>query len=221
MHMNRKEQLFRGLISLSNELFSDRDHFICVYGSYASDHYTPLSDIDVFIATESYNEQEFARARDVVCDLHRQFGLPLDDEVPYENKLVVSYSDLIDAVALRAFTREDARYVIPPIRKDREFLASPEVRLRLIFNALTSPHVCIAGNHEHYRQTKAEAEYALFTLAHGLTAKQGASTQELLESLLRGPGGEEGELYLGYKRERPTVISYVHDLIVHNHKTRA
>ena len=213
--MDTKEQLFTALTALSNELFSDRDHFVCVYGSYASGHYTTKSDIDLFIAAEHHGQDEFERARDTVRELHRAFGLPLDDEVPYENKLIVSYDDVRGAIALHPFINEDG-YAVPPVEKSEEFLSSRAIRLRLILNALTTPHVCISGNVQLFDSFKGEAEQALVVLAHGLLKKTPASHSELVMVLIQGTEGENGEMYLGYKKERPAVVRHLEDLITRN-----
>lgn len=211
--MDIRQKLFQELSSFSEKHFGERDHFVCVYGSYASGHHTEKSDMDVFIALEEHNVTDFEKAKDFLIDLHERYGLCLDDEVPYENKLIVSYEDVRKAVELRSFLTDGTRYVVPLVKKEADFLTSPEVRWRLILNALTSPHVCVCGNGETYEAFKVGAETSIVCLARGLVEQKNATPGELLEALLSGPSEEEGEMYLGYKREREAVVRYLERII--------
>lgn len=207
--MDIRQKLFDELASFSEKSFGQRDHFVCVYGSYASGHHTETSDMDVFIALEDNNAADLEKAKDFLIDLHERYGLCLDDEVPYENKLVVSYEDVRRAVELRPFLKDGTRYVVPAVKKEKDFLASPEVRWRLILNALTSPHERVYGNEEVYEVFKTEAEGSVVRLARGLTRSENPTRRELLEALLSGDHEEEGEMYLGYKRERDAVVRHL------------
>jgi predicted nucleotidyltransferase len=211
--IDKRQTLFEAITTFTAEHFSDRDHFVCIYGSYASGHYRESSDIDLFVALKYHDRREFELLRDFVQDLHLRHGLPLDDEVPYENKLVASYDDIRDAIGLKAFTQDGERYSVAPIEKRPEFLASREVRLRLILNALTTPHLCLSGNNQLYSEFRISAESALMTLAKGLLIEEDMSPEQILNVLLKGENGERGELYLGYKEERTETIAYLRDLV--------
>ena len=217
--MDTRLTLFQELTSFLEKHFKHRDHFSCVYGSYASKHHTDKSDMDMFIAMEAVEDGDLERTKDFLIDLHVRHGLSLDDEVPYENKLIVSYEDVRNALDLLSFVKVGARYRIPPIEKEEKFLASPEVRWRLILNALTSPHEFIYGNQETYADFKVGAERAIVRLARGLTKDDTPTPTELLESLFSGVNGEEGEMYLGYKKERDEIVRYLKNIIVEYHRT--
>jgi predicted nucleotidyltransferase len=189
------------------------DLFVCVYGSYATNSHTPESDIDIFVAVKDRSMVDFEDLHNFVLSLHSKYNLRLDFEVPFRNKLLVSYDDINNANELRAFVQKGSSYLIPSIQKNPEFLASDEIRWRLILNALTSPHLCLSGNHDHYRLFKKDAEEAIFKLAQHLVSTQEPSLEDLLDVLLFKDDGAEGEMFLGYKRERPPVIEYLKSLI--------
>lgn len=174
--------------------------------------------MDMFIAMETIEEEDLERTKDFIIDLHTRHGLNLDDEVPYENKLIVSYEDVQNAVNLLSFIKSGSSYKIPPIEKKEKFLASPEVRWRLILNALTSPHEFIYGNQEIYADFKVGAEKAIVRLARGLTKEDNPTPTELLQSLFSGTNGEEGEMYLGYKKERDETVRYLENIMVEYHR---
>lgn len=215
--MNQKQKLFQELIFFANEYLRHRDYFVCIYGSYVSGHYTEVSDMDMFIAVKDHEVKDFEKVRDFLIDLHIRYGLNLDDEVPYENKLMVSYEDIQHAVALRPFIKKGARYYVPPIEKKKGFLESKEIRWRLVLNALTSPHECVCGNKKIHTVFKSDAEKSITRLAHGLVEANEPTADEVLEALISGANGEEGEMYLGYKKERDSVTKYLQELILRNY----
>ena len=214
--MNIRTKLFQELTLFCKEYFKTCDYFVCVYGSYASSDFTKDSDLDLFIATAKPSSVDFKTIRDFVVNLHIQNHLKIDEEVPYINKLIMSYNDVADAVRLKAFIKKGQKYLIPPVTDDKDFLMSREVRLRIILNALTSPHEYICGNQNEYSKSKQKAEKAIIRLAYGLTPKTNLNEGEILQILLRGPKGEESGTYLGYRNQRVKVIKYLKDLISRN-----
>jgi predicted nucleotidyltransferase len=169
--MNIRTKLFQELTLFCKEYLKGRDYFVCVYGSYASSDFTKDSDLDLFIATEGHDMVDFKTIRDFVVNLHIQNNLKINEEVPYINKLIVSYGDVTDAIKLKAFIKRGQKYFIPPVTDNKDFLMSREVRLRIILNALTSPHECICGNKKEYTKSKQKAEKAVLKLAHSLVSK--------------------------------------------------
>ena len=215
--MNPKEKLFLELVAFSNDHYRNKDHFVCVYGSYATGHYTEVSDMDMFIVAKDHTREEFERMRDFLIDLHVRHKLNLDDEVPYENKLMMSYDDIERAVSLQSFTKHEKGYRVPLVEKTKAFLASPEIKWRLALNAFTTPHECVSGNKEVYEAFRKRAEKSIIELATGLSPHDNPGKKEMMEILIRGEDGEEGEMYLGYKQERENVIKYLDEIIFRDH----
>ncbi|MFH1608912.1 MAG: nucleotidyltransferase domain-containing protein [Patescibacteria group bacterium] len=214
---NNRKKILKELISFSKEHFGERDYFICIYGSFISTYYNKTSDIDMFIATNSYSDEDFKSIKKFLIDLHIRNNLKLDDEVPYKNKLIVLYDDIHNAILLKQFIRSGRKYYVPPIEKREKFLSSPEVRWRLLFNALTSPHKYLCGNKDKYLIFKKNAEKSIMKLAHGLVETKKLNHDELLKNLLVRSSGEEGGMYLGYKKERDDVIKYLKKIIKQNY----
>lgn len=211
--MDIRQKLFNELASFSEECFKQRDYFVCAYGSYASGHHTETSDLDVFIALKDRDATDLAKAKDFLIDLHGRNGLRVDCEVPYENKLIVSYDDVQKAIDLQAFIKNGASYIVPDVKKEHGFPMSPEVRWRLVLNALTSPHKYVSGNKQVFATFRVGGEKSVVLLARGLVMHEHPTRHELLEALLSGPNGEEGEMYLGYKKDRDTVVRYLKCII--------
>lgn len=209
-----KKKLFLEIRTFLEKNFLEHSCFVCVYGSFATGHRTDASDLDIFVAVKDAPVgSQFERLNEFIISLHKKYNLNIDYEVPYENKLIVSYDDVEHAVALRAFKKEDKKYHIPTIIKTRESLLSPEIRWRLLLNALTSPHECIYGNKRQYFIYKSKAEKSLIELAKSISDFYECDNEKLLNALMCGKNGEDGELYLGYKRDRLSVVLYLKDLI--------
>lgn len=199
-------QLVEDFEVFTDEYFNNRAHFGCNYGSYATGVQHEGSDIDVFFAAEYVMPEDVANLTRFIVQYHLDHGLEQDEEVPYDNKLVVSYDDVESAVKLYGLEMRGGKLHIPPVVKDPEFLGSLAVRYRLIFNALTSPHNFVGKDRKSYEEFRRTAEANLMRLAHELLRPGSeADSVNLTEALLKGPGMEEGEMFLGYKRNARTV----------------
>ena len=210
--MNKTDVLTKELTKFLNDHFNNRDHFACIYGSHASGHSTLKSDFDIVVAFDLPTDQDYKNILNFLIKLHTDNNLPLDNEVPYSNKIVVSYQDFEYATNLKGIKKENELYQVPSIKKTTLFLSSLEMRWRLLFNILTSPHIIVSGNTKTYQLMRDKAEQALVSLAINLTQKRNPTISELLDRLLQGKYGEEGELYLGYKN-RDTVIEHLEKII--------
>jgi len=96
--------IFKKISEFAQKHIGDINSFICVYGSYASGNHSVLSDLDIFIAAEKHEPYFFDVFKSFLLDIHERYGLNTDDEVPYENKIIVSYQDVLRAVQLKPFT---------------------------------------------------------------------------------------------------------------------
>ncbi len=192
--------------SVATEYFGDRQFFGVTYGSYATGENSDSSDLDVFFATPDPTNVDRVELAKRMMRFHEKYALRLDEEVPFDNKLVVSYEDLEAASKLGGLQVEGDRITVPPIIKDPVFLSSLEVRYRLLFNAVTAPHFFLGKDGMMYERMRETAEEHLYMLAVKLACEEVATdVGKLLEGLLKGKNGEEGEMYLGYKRNSPTL----------------
>lgn len=206
-----KTELIAEIEEMAYEHFDDRQFFFCVYGSHATGESSDASDLDLFFATPTVTPRDADVLAEWMTHFHRAHNLALDEEVPFDNKLVASYGDLQNAVQLKGLNEVDGRIFIPPIVKDPIFLASAEVRYRLLFNALTTPHIMRGSDVDSYNAYKEIAELSLYRLLLDIALERDRVNAEV-ELLLRGPNGEEGEMFLGYKRNRAT-LTYLERII--------
>ncbi|WP_328331262.1 hypothetical protein OHA70_10955 [Kribbella sp. NBC_00382] len=182
------------------DLSSVADGFGLVYGSSVTrDARTAPSDLDfVLVTAEPLTDQLRATLATGIRQAHSGHGLPIDQEVPYENKLTATYEDVAAACSLTCFPQLGSQQARPVTESD-PYLYSEDFRLRLLLNALTTPHALIWGSIEALSTATAAAEQAVARLGLMLTMPTADFTAEpLVEALLRSPAGAEGKDYLGF-----------------------
>jgi len=219
--VDSKNAIREDVLRFCQDSFPSGEHFACIYGSYATSHFQEESDLDIVFATSIYDQADFSRIEDFVISQHIKHGLEIDQEVPYDNKLLVTYQDIKDAARLDVFPkRDDGRYSVPEITDDPVFLASTDARKRLLLNAFTTPHIFIHGDRVSYDQLRGGCEKAVIKLARGIGSTALSNSDDILNTLLDNPeDGSGGRAYLGYKKERKEVVSHLQQLIARNWET--
>ena len=171
------------------------------YGSHATGNAKADSDLDLlFVAPADPGHGRIARLVDRVIAMHRNHGLRLDHEVSYEVKLYADVTQVDAALALQGFaSTPDGRLHIPALIAEHSFLNSTPFKLRLIFNALTSPHVWLGGNLALYQRHRGRADRSLGLLALALLdPAESFTTAQAVAVLTHDPAGAAGKDYLGY-----------------------
>lgn len=208
MDKQNKPQIISEIEESASGYFGERPYFICTYGSHATSQNNNKSDLDMFFAMPEVQEGDLEELTHIAWDLHIRRSLEIDQEVPFSNKLVATYNDLEAAVDLKGLKKRGGRIIVPPIIKTPQFLSSIEIKYRLLFNALTSPHFSKGNDSAKYAYFLAQAESRVYQLAKNIMSARVATRRDvgdLLEALLQGQNGEEGEDYLGYKRNEETI----------------
>ncbi|WP_227999081.1 nucleotidyltransferase domain-containing protein [Nocardia australiensis] len=169
------------------------------YGSHACGDATPTSDLDlVLVGPTPLTSEAIAPLVSAVRALHNEFDLELDTEVDYEVKLFATFDDAGEAGSLRCFDIESPPLRVAEVVAEPWFLNSDKFRLRLLLNALTSPHVFLGGDVLSYEDHRHRAVRALALLALGLHAGSPISIGDALTAVTVGPSGSVGEDFLGY-----------------------
>lgn len=195
-------------------------HICIVYGSSVFSREYFRSDIDLMViaADRFCTPENVSRLTETIIDLHRKYHLPLDDEVPFEKKLLVShtFADLsLDGLGLM---RRGRAVVIPPIVKDPTFLASQEMLARLVLNVLSTRSILLSGVFETYHGLRIRAIRFVVWLI--LKRLESCSSLDEIVDALYSSGGVSGEEFLGYKRSpefdryfRPSVKSVCQEML--------
>ena len=183
-----------------------------IYGSYATGEQHNQSDIDITVVTTTFSQDLFEVLDSALEMFFCKYGICKDDEVPRRNKLLVTRRDLATAAELSFLPQCANRLIVPSLIKDPDYLASEEVKYRLLFNILTTPTLVICRDvcgREKYKTYQQVAACHLRRLASDLAYQYKC---ELREALLQDDKGREGEMHLGYKRHS-SVLQYLDNLL--------
>jgi hypothetical protein len=194
-----------------NKYFLPRKYFSCIYGSSASNEINIGSDVDLFISKRKFVSNDFKNIVGVVENIHSRYDLPIDQEVPFSNKLLITTVEMNNSVNMFGIEVRNNKFHIPDVVKSKEFLESDEIKFRLIFNALTTPHLYMGNDVNNYEKFKKIAEKNLIILACDMGNKLHLEKKHFLKIITENSEGSKGEMFLGYK-ESDTVMRYLSDL---------
>ena len=182
-----------------NEIFTSFPNLnigIIIYGSNIFK--INSSDLDVCIIGDDISEEDKKKIEKKVIEFHNKYNLKIDQEVPYENKLIFSYQEIKDAIIDHPFV-EKGIIRINPIIKTKEFLGSVEMKKRLIINILTTKHISINCNHIIKTYERKAWDLILKTIIEYAGISKLNPSYILKNLYMDIYTGNEGEMFLGYK----------------------
>jgi predicted nucleotidyltransferase len=201
---------------LQNELHL-KDYFCIIYGSYASGVYTDKSDLDLMVFTDEFLEEDLANLTRFVINFHKKNNLTIDEEVPFNNKLIITFKCLEEAINLVPFTNNSGNLIIPQINKTKEELSSENIKMRLCLNAISTLNLFVCGDENKYHQYKKAALKAVIRLLSEVNNLETIDLEEITNFFFSDKTGQlVGEDYLGYKDKgniREYIRSQIKDLI--------
>lgn len=120
---------------------------IC-YGSFNGNN---KDDFDTCIILNDYDFDDIKKITNIVVGIHEKYKLRIDNEIPYENKLIFTFDELNKLSEFPpAFHRRSCKFLDFP--DDELFLKSEDSRNRLLFNILCSKIDVLYGNIDQLRQ---------------------------------------------------------------------
>lgn len=169
------------------------------------------SDLDLcFICKEPLPLSQFDILKEFTHDFHLKKNLRIDEEVPYDNKLVYTYDFIESALTNSPFPFYNGKYVIPSIEKNSEFLNSLQMKKRLLLNILTVKHIIIGRDESIIDDYADEAWEVILRTIISYSEKSEISFESILNLLYSDPFNyNTGEMYLGYKENLPEKVEYI------------
>ena len=95
----------RKIRKFSKDHFKKRDYFVCIYGSFATGDNNTKSDLDVVFIVKDFVPIDFKVVKKFTINIHKEFNLKIDEEIPYKNKLLVYYNELEDVIKLKTISQ--------------------------------------------------------------------------------------------------------------------
>lgn len=186
---------------------SQESFFVMIYGSYAYRFVKPTSDLDIVFFTNNYSIQRRDRIIAFIKQLHIRYGMKLDNEIPYERKILIPYEFLLKACQGDGIIK-DGRWNIPKIEKNKKYLSSNELLLRFFIGVMVNPNILVAGNTTLYNVYRDIATKNLIRAVIYLNKRLQVSSVSLAEDFCLSTRGEFGDYYLGFSHTEP-FISYL------------
>lgn len=177
---------------------------IIIYGSNI--YNCSSSDLDVCLITSEYNQSLRDEIIRMTKEFHLSNNLRIDEEIPFENKLIYSENEVLNTLEHSPF-EFDGETLIKDIVKTREFLSSIEMKKRLLLNILTTDHLTMGKSTEEYERKA--LKIIIETLKKYYSLKD-VDVEKILPYFYRNPyTGAEGEMYLGYKKNKVEKDMYL------------
>lgn len=172
---------------------------------YGSTVYGKISsDLDIAFIVKDFTEQDFKRIRDLSVEFQQVKGMELDQEVPYESKLIYRENEVEQMLKNSPFQKVNGVYRISPIEKTEEFLSSKEMKYRLLLNILTTRSQVLSGDEEKIKGYKKDAWELLVKVIISYNQLSEIELDSFIESLYTDKKTREnGEMFLGYKTNIP------------------
>ncbi|MDE0267556.1 MAG: nucleotidyltransferase domain-containing protein [Acidimicrobiaceae bacterium] len=209
----KSRQVLTALTEILTEALDAHESMAFVYGSYAYGIEGDTSDVDVLIVSDAYDSSSLQELIKLIVEFHREWGLALDDEVPFERKLVATFEDMTLASSGKFLLGDDGEARLSRVVKTKEFLESEELRLRLLLNAITGRTIQLVGDRQTLLQLQMDARSLWLKLLPELVSLSDEWTIPEFVRKLIGRGRVSGELFLGFK-DHPVINSYLNKVFL-------
>lgn len=200
---NVKDNNFEIINKLINDIkltFENKRIMVLIYGSSVYGHI--YNDLDICVFTDSYTEGQKNKLKEIIINFHKNNELILDNEISYDNKLIFSLNDIENLFKYPPFPIYNNRFYIEKVVKNKRFLESTNMKKRLLLNILTTNHILLCGDKDVLERYKLSAWELLTKVIFSYLNNKCVTIEEFIDSICEDPFFKnEGELYLGYKRE--------------------
>lgn len=192
----------------NSEFCGDTEAFYTIiYGSFAYGMAQTSSDIDILFVSETADVSKKSRVAEFIVSLHDVFGCRKDNEIPYENKSLMS-TDFIKSAVEGGGTFLNGRWKFPVIEKNPEYLTSEKLLQRFVQGMLVNPHIFVAGNFKLYSAHRTCATVNTIKGVMCVNNIRSTDAISLAKSFCIGPSGQTGDFFLGFSYKEP-FISYL------------
>jgi hypothetical protein len=173
---------------------------------------TPISDLDVLLVADKVCTYERDTLIQNIKSLHYSHSMSLDNEIPYEYKVMVDVEFMQQAVHGDCIRSQD-KWIIPKIEKTVEFLTSPVNLKRFFLGMMTHPHIFVCGDYNRYKILREQAFATLIKALSNIHNLYDTNLERLLNAFC-GETHMSGDFYLGYSANEP-FLSYLSENLLY------
>lgn len=197
-------KICKDYIDLIQENYKDYVDTIIIYGSNI--YNGSSSDLDVCLVVNKSDAKIKEKLITDTINFHKFNGLRIDEEIPFDNKLIYTWAEINYTLDNSPFY-QNGKCEIKDIVKSKEFLASKEMKQRLLLNILTTDHVVIGKSTLEYER---KAFLLIVDAIINYYNLNNPSYLEILDCMYKNKyTGSEGEMYLGYKKKYQQKQEYL------------
>ncbi|XP_037041037.1 uncharacterized protein LOC119077829 [Bradysia coprophila] len=184
-------------------------YFVVVYGSYGYGFVKPQSDLDIvfYCSDEHCTDDRRSRIITFVKNLHEKHNMQIDNEIPYEFKILLPYSFLKSACNGKGIIETDANgqwnWHIPKILKSIEYLTSNDFLLRFFMGVFLNENFLVSGDARMYNKCKGLSARNLTRAIISINKRKSVSSFTLTKDFCLSPSGEFGDYFLGFSDREP------------------
>lgn len=205
--------------SYKNQIIKEfGDMILVLYGS--SVYGVDSSDLDIcFFSDKDITIERLEKLKYMTRLFHIQNNLKIDEEVPYDNKLIYTKEMVDETFRKPPFPYIDNKFMINPIEKSEEYLSSTEMSKRLLLNILTTRYNVLFGNAKKIEKYSEKAWDTIIRVILSYAEENELTIHELMKLLFEDPYTHAtGELYLGYKDNLKEKSEYLENSLSENIK---
>jgi len=201
------KEYYKGVKNLIGEIT------MILYGS--SVFGVKTSDLDLcFFNNQQLPAYEFDKIKKFTHDFHIINNLRIDEEIPYDNKLIYTFDFIESTLNNPPFPFCNGKFIIPKIQKNSTFLNSLHMKKRLLLNILTVKHVIIGNDNELIDGYVNRAWEIILKTIISYSEKDEFSFEEIIECLYEDPFDyNNGEMYLGYKNNLQEKKDFIEEQV--------
>jgi len=188
--------------------FKELNPIIIFYGSNIYNE--SCSDLDVcLVFNENLNSEIKQKMIERTILFQKSFNLRIDEEIPFENKLIYTLDELQEVFTNSPF-RDGENFKLDDIVKTAEFLSSSIMKKRLLINLLTTDHKVVNDKDNVIKKFEDMAWKEILLMLKNVFNTDLTCVDNVLDHLYVNPKTHYGgEMHLGYKLANPNKRKYL------------
>lgn len=215
VHYRISEFIIQTRQFIFDELNNGGWYIAFLYGSYAYKTPSKSSDLDVLFVVEDYDESQLERAINFVKNMHIEYGMDLDFDIPYEKKIMMK-REFVERSCSGVGIRKNGAWKLEPIVKSPEILSSDELLKRFVVGMMAHPHIFVSGDYHSYIKYKECASRNIIKAIASINSLTKVTSKQLTRYFCEYQE-ITGENYIGFcdsEEYKAYLLEYIERILV-------
>lgn len=162
--------------------FENEPFIAILYGSYAKKIAHAKSDLDIMIVTDRVCSKRINRITKFIYQLHHEYQMALDFEIPYEQKVCISRSFLERSCSGESIFKQ-SKWLLNKIIPSQPFEITTDLLQRFIIGMMTNQHLFAGGDYSLYTKYKNLAFINILQAIFSIANEQVINVHDLIECM--------------------------------------